>query len=221
METAEVVIAGAGIIGLSLALDLAAHGLSVTVVERGRAMSEASWAAAGMLAAHDPNHPSPLNQLASFSLALYPDYLAQIEQLSGRKVPLRTKAAIQAINDAPAAELSSAFGKARKLSHAELQAIEPGVQPQHQRFLLVEEFSLDPRDLCAALPAAAIAAGVTLVEDSPVISIDAESARVVVQTTATAIAATHFVNCAGAWAESSALGPLPPAIRASRPLKVK
>ncbi len=96
METADVVIAGAGIIGLSLALDLASHGLSVTVLERGRAMAESSWAAAGMLAANDPENPPPLAALAHLSLALYPDYLALIEELSGRNVPLRTKAAIQA-----------------------------------------------------------------------------------------------------------------------------
>ena len=207
MDTADVVIAGAGIIGLSLALDLASNGRKVTVLERGRAMSESSWAAAGMLAANDPENPPQLAELANLSLALYPDFLAQIEQLSGRKVPLRTKATIQATTGDHRAEL----GDTRKLTRADLQStdlqsIAPALALQYQHFLLIEEFSLDPRDLCAALPRAAIAAGVKLIEDSPVISIDAETARIVVQTASTAIAATHFVNCAGAWAESPALG---------------
>ena len=206
METAEVVIAGAGIIGLSLALDLANHGLRGTVLERGRAMAESSWAAAGMLAANDPENLSQLAEISRLSLALYPDYLASMEQLSGRKVPLRTKATIQALKDDPAVGLTSA----RTLTHAEVRTIEPGLELQYLHFLLIEESSLDPRDLCSALPAAAIAAGVRLLEDSPVISVDAESARVVAQTPTTAIAATHFVNCAGAWAESPALGRLPP-----------
>src|SRR5271156_4334050 len=68
VETAEVVIAGAGIIGLSLALDLATRGISVIVLERGRAMAESSWAAAGMLAAHDPENFPQLGELAGASL---------------------------------------------------------------------------------------------------------------------------------------------------------
>jgi len=210
VQTADVVIAGAGIIGLSLALDLASHGLSVTVLERGRPMAESSWAAAGMLAANDPENPPQLAELASLSLELYPDFLAQIERLSGKKVPLRTKAAIQGVNADGAAKLSNTLSSIRKLTHSELRTIAPGLNLRYQHFLLIEESSLDPRDLCAALPAAAVAAGVKLVEDSPVVSVDAETAPVVVQTPTAAIAAIHFVNCTGAWAESCALGRLPP-----------
>ena len=47
----DVVIAGGGIIGLALALELDRRGAQVTVLERGRAMQQASCAAAGMLAA--------------------------------------------------------------------------------------------------------------------------------------------------------------------------
>jgi glycine oxidase len=215
VERADVLIAGAGIIGLSLALDLAHHGLRVTVLERGRAMAESSWAAAGMLAANDPENPPPLAELARLSLALYPNYLALIEQLSGRKVPLRSRATIQAIHGDPVALL----GNACRLTPAEAQSIEPSLQPRDQHWLLLEEASLDPRDLCAALPAAAVAAGVALVEDSPVISVDAESTTVVLQTPLAAIAAAHFVNCAGAWAESPALGRLPPGHPRIQPAK--
>jgi glycine/D-amino acid oxidase-like deaminating enzyme len=39
VETAEVIVAGGGIIGLSTALELARHGFRVRVLEKGRAMS--------------------------------------------------------------------------------------------------------------------------------------------------------------------------------------
>jgi glycine oxidase len=210
VETAEVVIAGAGIIGLSLALDLASHGLSVTALDRGRAMAESSWAAAGMLAAHDPELVPQLAEPASLSLTLYPDYLALVERLSNKKVPLRTKSTLQSI----ASEFAPICAKARILAETDAQILEPALRIHNQnyplrKYLLLDESSLDPRDLCVALPTAAVAAGVNLVEDSPVLSVDAESARIVVQTATTAIACKHFVNCTGAWAESPALGRLP------------
>ena len=60
----DAAIAGGGIIGLSLGLELLGRGLSVAVVERGRSMHGASRAAAGMLAVHDPQNPPELLPLA-------------------------------------------------------------------------------------------------------------------------------------------------------------
>src|ERR1700685_1083452 len=79
VETVDVIVGGGGIIGLSVALELARKGLRVRVLEKGRAMSEASWAAAGMLSAHDPEHPAELAELAELSIRLYPEYLNAVE----------------------------------------------------------------------------------------------------------------------------------------------
>src|SRR5665213_1447514 len=78
----DVLIAGGGIIGLSLALELYNRGAQVTVVERDTAMSHASTAAAGMLAAEDPYNPPELALLAKFSTEIYPELLARLESLS-------------------------------------------------------------------------------------------------------------------------------------------
>ncbi len=207
METADVVIAGAGIIGLSVAVDLATHGLRVVVCERGRPMAEASCAAAGMLAANDPeNHPE-LSELGRLSLSVYPSFLARIEGLSGRSVPLRTSATIQVVPAAKAG-FSASHAGFRWLSQAEAGTLEPDLLAPGRRFLLLDEPSLDPRDLCVALPAAALAAGVSLLEQTSVLSVEADEAGVTVRTPTSAIRAAHFVNCAGAWAESPALGRL-------------
>src|ERR1035441_5136638 len=82
---ADVAIAGGGIIGLSLGLELRRRGLSVVVVERQKAMSSASWAAGGMLAVHDPQNPAELLPLSLRSWELYPAYLERMEELSGLK----------------------------------------------------------------------------------------------------------------------------------------
>src|SRR5580698_8550573 len=75
VETVDVIVGGGGIIGLTTALELARNGFRVRVLEKGRAMAEASWAAAGMLSPNDPDHPAELVELASLSIHLYPEYL--------------------------------------------------------------------------------------------------------------------------------------------------
>ena len=159
------VIAGGGIIGLSVALELADNGFRVTVLERGRAMSEASWAAAGMLAAHDPENPAILQTLSELSLSLYPAYIARLESLSKQSIPLRTRFALQGSRSSePLPANAGTLG--RLVDESEVERLIPGLNSANRDFLLLEEDSLDPRDLCSALPKAAIAAGVELREQT-------------------------------------------------------
>lgn len=101
----DVVIAGAGLIGLALALELDARGMRVTVLERGEAMGQASTAAAGMLAVHDPDNPAALQQLSKYSGALYPEFVARLERLSGLLVPMQTDRTVQYLADGTTIEL--------------------------------------------------------------------------------------------------------------------
>ena len=194
VETVDVIVAGAGIIGLSIALELATSGLRVRVVEKGRAMAEASWAAAGMLAANDPELPAALSELALLSSRLYPEYLASMEKLSGRLVPLRTRAALQA------GEAFSGDALRYAISAEEAARLIPGLVTKRRSFLWLEEASLDPRDLCVALPLAAATAGVALLEETEVIDVTSHAGWVEVKTQSGAMRAGAFVNCCGAWA---------------------
>jgi glycine oxidase len=163
----RVVIAGAGVIGLATALELAGRGYQVTVLDRGKALSEASWAAAGMLAAGDPENPPALAEFASFSRALYPEFLARLEELSGMSVPFRTLHTLQLADNIHADPAYSGV----VIAHDEALRRVPGLQiGAGQSALWLEEQSLDPRDLCRALAAAVRVAGVELVEDSPVLT---------------------------------------------------
>ncbi|HET6934798.1 MAG TPA: FAD-dependent oxidoreductase, partial [Candidatus Angelobacter sp.] len=83
MSSAEVIIAGAGLIGISIALELRASGADVLVLDRGTPGREASSAAAGMLAAADPETPEPLRPMAIESARLYPAFVRKIEAASG------------------------------------------------------------------------------------------------------------------------------------------
>ena len=82
---ASVVVVGAGIIGLSLAFELARRKVDVVVLEQGRVGGGASGVAAGMLAptseAEDEN--PGLVRLALESQRLYPDFVGAVQRASG------------------------------------------------------------------------------------------------------------------------------------------
>lgn len=91
----DVVIVGAGVIGLAVALELHDRGAVVRVIDRGRSLSGASIAAAGMLAADDPHNPKELGPLSRLSVERYPLFLRRIEALSGLAVPFQTRTTVQ------------------------------------------------------------------------------------------------------------------------------
>lgn len=91
----DVTILGAGVIGLSLALELHRRGVKVTLYEPRAAAAQASWAAAGMLANQDPHNPAPLRSLANLSAALYPAFLEDLGEHSGLAVPFQTDRTFQ------------------------------------------------------------------------------------------------------------------------------
>lgn len=157
-------------------------------------MKEASWAAGGMLAVEDPENPPRLLPLSRYSRSLYEGFLQEIEALSGRPVPLRTRETVQLLETA----YRTATGIS--LSREEAQRLVPGLTGTAAGYLLLEEASLDPRDLCVALPLAARAAGVTLREHERVLSVDTESQDLLVTTERGVLHADAFVNCCGAWA---------------------
>jgi glycine oxidase len=191
MKTADVAIAGGGIIGLATALELAAAGRKVAVFDRGEAMSEASRAAAGMLAGEDPENPRELRELAQLSLALYPEFLARVEELSGAKIPIRTTTTVQGVRHLPAG--------ATALSDAEIQELAPGANSDGWSFYRMAEKSFDAWDLAEALPAAALVAGVELLESTPVLEVCSWEGGVELMTSAGRVAAGAFLNAAGAW----------------------
>jgi glycine oxidase len=119
---ADVVVVGAGVIGLAIALELQERGARVVVVERGKAMRQASIAAAGMLAVDDPANPAELLPLARLSAALYPPFLRRIEALSGTPVPFQTESTFQYGRHGNATRLSERSIDPRQLAQALLAA---------------------------------------------------------------------------------------------------
>jgi glycine oxidase len=183
MHSPDVVIAGAGLIGLACALECERRGLRTVVLERGRAMQQASWAAAGMLAAHDPANPPALTALAQHSIALYPAFLERVAALGGIAVPFETEWTLE------------------QDVRADDEALLPALRATG--FRLVREHSLNPRGLGTAVLAAVRASSISLLEDSPVLSVTQAASGLLVQTTNEMISCGSFADCTGAWSEAA------------------
>ena len=192
----HIAIAGGGIIGLACALLLSDRGRKISLFEAGEAVREASWAAGGMLAVEDPENPAALLPFSRYSRARYPSFLERIEALSGCRVPFRT---YQTVQIADPARPNSA---GTPLSRDEALSLIPGLADGNHTYLLLEEASLDPRELCTALRTAAAAAGVAIYEYEPVLSVAVAGEASLLTTPRRVLHADAFVNCCGAWAAS-------------------
>ena len=84
MSEKRVIVVGAGVIGLSLAFELAERGRQVTLLEKESVGKQASWAGAGILApANLETAVYPLDQLAGLSNQLHPKWSARLKELTG------------------------------------------------------------------------------------------------------------------------------------------
>src|SRR6202171_937120 len=94
----EAVIAGGGLIGGAIALELALAGARVAVFDQGEPGREASWAGAGILSPAPENLATiPLVPLGKASMALYPEFVARVEEISGKDVGFRAKGDLAAL----------------------------------------------------------------------------------------------------------------------------
>jgi glycine oxidase len=78
----KVVVIGGGVIGYSVATALAGRGADVTVIEMRGPGAGATQASAGMLAPYIEGHDEVLRRLGVQSLALYDDYIDQLQSMS-------------------------------------------------------------------------------------------------------------------------------------------
>ena len=206
----DVIIIGGGIIGGSIAWELARRGLHPLVLDRQEAGREASWAAAGMLqTAPESADGFPLVPLARASLALYPDFVAAIEADSGRTVGLRRTGAMEIFFSSGGARALSTFIAlhhglglpAEALPLDEALEMEPALSRHAQAAaLLPQECALDSRALTDAVLAAAVAGGAVVLAGVGVESLIVNGARVEgVIAAGHRFAADHVILAAGAF----------------------
>lgn len=80
----DCIIVGGGVIGYSTALELASAGMAVTLLERGQAGQESSWAGGGILYPLLPwDYAEAVNRLTQTSIALFPSWSEQLQAVGG------------------------------------------------------------------------------------------------------------------------------------------
>ncbi len=206
----DVAIAGGGLIGGAIAFELAREGLRVAVLDRQEPGREASWAGAGILSPA-PEHQGmiPLVPLGKASLALYPRFVAEIEEKSGELTGFRPKGTLEVLFARDAREeLSTLVALHRGLGLAcdpihvdEARELEPALSEEVQATALrPNEASVDNRALTQAVLEAARRSGAEFFAGESVKSIWREGGRCTgVITAGRKIAAARTVIAAGCY----------------------
>jgi glycine oxidase len=187
MKIFDVVIAGGGLIGGAIALELSHAGLRVAVFEKGEPGREASWASAGILSPA-PESPAmiPVIPLAKASMSLYSEFVANVEEISGQNVGFRPLGTMDALFSRDAArDLSTLIAlhhglglKAEALRPEEARELEPALSPDVEAAALrPEEASIDNRALTQAVLQAARKSGAEVFPQDPVEAIWREHGR--------------------------------------------
>jgi glycine oxidase len=229
---ADVVVIGAGAIGLSIAWRAAGRGLRVVVLERDRVGSGTSRLAAGMLAPIAEVTPSeePLLELGRRSAALYPEFVSELLDASGAAdVGYRRCGTLLVARDGDEAEalereleLRVGLGlPVERLRASEARRREPALAPALRLALDVpDDHAVDPRALLPALADAVRAVGGEIREGCTAAALSVAGDRVhgVVLADGAPVAADQVVIAAGVW--SGQLGGVPECDRVPvRPVK--
>src|SRR5258708_5090777 len=172
MRSYDAIIAGGGLIGSAIALQLARNDVRVAIFDAREPGHEASWASAGILSPA-PENPGMISMvpIGKVSLAMYPEFIAEVEELSGFATGYREKGTVEALFSRHAREelntivaLHRGLGlKAEAISAKEAREMEPALSGEIEAAVLrPQEASVDNRLLANALIEAAKRSGVDI-----------------------------------------------------------
>lgn len=212
-KNSEILIVGAGVIGLTLARELYKKGArSITILERERAGRESSFAAAGMLAPHaEAEKADDFFYFCSESYRLYPDFARELFNETGIDIELdRSGTLYLAFTENDSKKIGERFEwqtkasfPVKRLSANDVRKAEPFVSPDVREALFFpHDWQVENRKLLVALRRFAELNGIEIVENAEVknLLLDDEKRRIVGAETATEkFFAAQTVLATGAW----------------------
>jgi len=216
----EIIIIGAGIIGLSIAFELCIRGLPVTVLEKKKIGAGAVWASAGMLApiSEAKSEESELVDFALYSHSLYREFVDSIEKISGLDCGLNDSGTLLiAMGKDEEGELNHLHETQKSkglnsiwLNQEDVFEIEPSLSGWVTSALLASnDYQVNSRDLLIALSKSIIKLGGKIIEGANVDSInkidqEKKSVKYIIKDQELYAKCEHVVVCSGAWTNNIA-----------------
>jgi glycine oxidase len=208
--SSDVVIVGGGIIGLSLAYQLALQKASVTVLERGQMGQEASTAGAGILTPQaEMEEMSPLTELCLASKGLYCSFVQEMVSKTGVEIEFsQTGLLYVGFSGEEHERLERRYRwqnelglPVQQVTPTEALEVEKNLSPSiFSALFFPQEAYVDNIKLMEALRVACAQMRVRLVAGCPGVSVRADSQRVSgVETNSGLWAAKNVVIAAGSW----------------------
>ena len=210
----DVVVIGAGVIGLASAWRLAQRGLAVTLIERGAPGAGASGASLGVLMPAPADRDSPVHRFQRASLWAYPQFVDELRTASGVDPAYRRCGHLELFGDPiqraraerwipSAGDWPSHDGQppVTVLDHGDIERIAPGIAPTPCGGLVCRATAhVRVELLIAALATACSRSGVTVRTRRSVDAIDLTGGRVGgVRCGSEHIACGQVLVAAGAW----------------------
>ena len=85
----DILIVGGGVIGMLTARELVLAGYQVSILDKGKAGFESSWAGGGIISPLYPwRYANEVTALAQWGQAYYPELIEEIEGVTGQQVEL-------------------------------------------------------------------------------------------------------------------------------------
>ena len=211
--SADVVVVGGGVIGLSVAWHLRREGASVILLEGGQVGGQATGAAAGMLAPlAEAKEAGPFVTLGLASLRRYPEFVDALREETGMDAELTGPGMLRTATGEDELEaLSREFAWQRALdlpiewlSGAEVHMREPALSANIEAAVLSTfEKNVEPRRLARALALANVRRKVSILEGTPVFGFEKAGARVTgVHTPGGILSCGQVVIAGGAWTKT-------------------
>lgn len=213
-RSAEVVVIGGGVIGLTVARALVQRGVrDVLLVERSALGAEASFAAGGMLAPQtEANGRDDFFELACQSRDLYPNFAAELREETGIDVELDTTGTLYlALTEGDLDEIGKRYEwqiqaglVVEELTASAARELEPCVTETALGALrFPHDIQVENRRLLNALVNSVDKLGVTITTNTSVESIVVERGRLTgVQTSRGFVSCRKVVNAAGTWSSA-------------------